>query len=659
MVAMTGRTRTVPRRVRMIFSIMANPHRIGILRILNSKGPTTYSELKIKAGFTSKNDSGKFAYHLRKLLRQSLITLNKSEKKYSITNLGKLIVSLAKQIEERSVIESGRMYVRLSQGMMEEFNPHKITQSLVREGGLSLDLARKITEEAEILIYRYQITRLTGPLIRDVANSLLLEYGYEEYRNKLARMGLPAHSIHEVLSTESYADEAGSEDLLIKAGRSVYEEFLITNNLFKDVADFHLAGDLHIANHGLWFLLPDTVFFDLNKMVSGGIDIDHKLNYIPQMPAAQSLDGLTTLISMHLSLSFREATREVVLDGLAPLLFPYYKQPSDMREKLVSAFATASVSNSSRGQAAVSFRIKTGESLEINDVILDAYKRYVEITKYPRINLVVDYSDGKVASISSRLAAIISSGGNIAFAKGPVSYNGIANATRNNLPSVQMDSVSINLPRLALESNNDEVYFRANLATLMEPVLESMIIRRRYVTDLIRKGLGPLLTKSTSHMQQGSVSMSLNLVGLSEASTILGEQDESELLKSTTSTAAKVADKKSKKSGGDIRVCMVEGGGAARLLSLDAAKFGRISLQNVITGDSSYSEGISIDASDIYAAGSLAARRHEEIAQVLSGGLVTFVDIKPNSSQTMIESAIIDATKSLSFFRPRLRPDIP
>ena len=92
------------KRVRMIFSVMARPNRIDILRILNSKGPLTYSELKSLAGFKSKKESGKFAYHLRKLLRQSLVALNKSERRYTITNLGKLVLSLARQIEERSII---------------------------------------------------------------------------------------------------------------------------------------------------------------------------------------------------------------------------------------------------------------------------------------------------------------------------------------------------------------------------------------------------------------------------------------------------------------------------------------------------------------------------------------------------------------------------
>ena len=94
-----GILQSTSKRVRMIFSVMASPNRIDILRILNSKGPLTYSELKSLAGFKSKKESGKFAYHLRKLLRQSLVALNKSERRYTITNLGKLVLSLARQNE--------------------------------------------------------------------------------------------------------------------------------------------------------------------------------------------------------------------------------------------------------------------------------------------------------------------------------------------------------------------------------------------------------------------------------------------------------------------------------------------------------------------------------------------------------------------------------
>jgi len=77
-----------------------SPHRSDVLRILKSKGPLTYSELKSLAGFKIEKDSGKFAYHLRRLLRQSLVAFTKSRRRYKITNLGILVLHLAEEIEK-------------------------------------------------------------------------------------------------------------------------------------------------------------------------------------------------------------------------------------------------------------------------------------------------------------------------------------------------------------------------------------------------------------------------------------------------------------------------------------------------------------------------------------------------------------------------------
>ena len=79
---------------------MASPNRIDILKILTLEGPQTYSDLKSLAGFKSEKESGKFAYHLKKLLNQSLVAFNKSETRWKITNLGKTVLSLAEKIKE-------------------------------------------------------------------------------------------------------------------------------------------------------------------------------------------------------------------------------------------------------------------------------------------------------------------------------------------------------------------------------------------------------------------------------------------------------------------------------------------------------------------------------------------------------------------------------
>ena len=150
-------------RIRSIYSVIASPNRLEILRIINTQGPLSYSELKTLAGFKSKKESGKFAYHLRKLVRQLLITLNRQERKYTITNLGRLILNLTKQIEEHSIIESGKLYVRTSHSGMVEFNADKILQSLVKESDMPVELAQKITSETESRLQKFSTTYLTAP----------------------------------------------------------------------------------------------------------------------------------------------------------------------------------------------------------------------------------------------------------------------------------------------------------------------------------------------------------------------------------------------------------------------------------------------------------------------------------------------------------------
>jgi len=83
---------------------------IDILEVLNSTKAQTYSELKSLAGFNPKLDHGKFAHYIRKLtggyhgfesIRHPMVVLNKSNGKYRITSHGKLVLILARHIEER------------------------------------------------------------------------------------------------------------------------------------------------------------------------------------------------------------------------------------------------------------------------------------------------------------------------------------------------------------------------------------------------------------------------------------------------------------------------------------------------------------------------------------------------------------------------------
>ena len=289
------------KRVRTIYSVIASSNRLDILRILNSKGPLSYSELKTLAGFKSKKESGKFAYHLRKLVKQMLVTLNRSDRRYNVTNLGRLILNLTRQIEEQSVIESGKIYVRTSKEMMEEFKPDKILQALVKEAGMPVDLAQKMTSEAEARLYKFQTSYLTAPLIREIVNALLIEHGYEEYRHKLTRIGLPIHDVTQMLKQSTRSDN-GVSSLVTQTSKEVFSEYLLLNQLSRDVTDAHLSGDIHISNLGVWGLKPDTAFVNLSSLPVQGIKVKGKLLSSVKINKAENFSDSIANIVLLLSL---------------------------------------------------------------------------------------------------------------------------------------------------------------------------------------------------------------------------------------------------------------------------------------------------------------------------------------------------------------------
>ena len=655
-----GLLQSTSKRVRMIFSVMASPNRIDILRILNSKGPLTYSELKSLAGFKSKKESGKFAYHLRKLLRQSLVALNKSERRYTITNLGKLVLSLARQIEERSIIESGKMYVRTSHDSIEEFNSHKIIQSLVREGSLPLELSQKITEEVENRIYKFQTTYLTGSLIREMVNNVLLEHSYEEYRNKLARLGMPVYDIQEMFTNVENVQN-GAEDILFKTGKNVLAEYLLTNTLPKDVADSHLSGDLHITNPGIWSLVPDVVFLSLKELIEEGLQLGGKSLGVSRVSQPKTLDDLSIILPMILSLVSKEASQEIIIDELQAVLAKTSKNLGDIEKSLLDIFKLSSTSISyDKTSTIISFRLALSTDPKITKVILSAYKSYLEMTPLSKIGLVIDYEKGKISEVSDIISTIISLGGNVIFSKGSCSTNGILKAEEKHIgTSIKLGSITINLPRLAFESNKDETYFRARLALLIKPAIDSMVLRKKDISDLTRRGINPLLSKNTQFMQKNSMSLILNLVGLKEAVfSILGHKDDKdgqEILYKVLQTAVDVASKKGKEAGVNVTISMVDTDGISRFTTLDSEKYGKNSVQNS-TSSGLYSQGFSINStnsSDLTPKNELISQ-YSKISKILNGGLLLKINFDKKSKTTELKSVIEKMGSLTSSFKPIL-----
>src|SRR5947209_7621519 len=492
-----------------------------------------------------------------------------------------------------------------------------------------------------------------------MVNSVLLEQGHEDYRHKLARFGLPGYDIHEMLTNVDGVHN-GVEGLLFKTGKSVFGEYLVLSTLPKDVADSHLSGDIHITNTGLWSLLTDTIFVNIKELVEDGIDLRGKFLGVKRTTSPASLDEFVTSLSLLTSLLVKEASQEVIMDGLVTVLQKYLKNLSNVEEKIANCFAKISTApRFGKNGTLASFRIPITSEPKIVEAVLSAYKKYVKSTPVPSIGLIIDYEKGKLGEFSDILADIIALGGRVMFSKGLASNKGFAKGDAKNVgaTSINLQSLSINMPRLAFESNKDETYFRARLALLMKPALAAMSLRKKEISDLTRRGLNPILANNTQYMQKGSVILVVNLIGLKEAVFgILGYENDKagqEILSKVIATAIEVSAKKGKEMSDNVTISMTESDAAARFSGLDGEKYGKMSVLQYVEGES-YSEGIVLNASEIEGMNQKTDKVVEanHMSKSLNGGLLVQLKIPDNTDTAGIKKAIEKASELVNSFRP-------
>lgn len=624
-----GILESTSKRVRMIFSVMASPNRIDILRILNNKGPLTYSELKSLAGFKSKKESGKFAYHLRKLLKQSLVGLNKSERRYTITNLGKLVLNLARQIEEKSIVESGKMYVRTSHQTMEEFNSHKIIQSLVREANLSLEQATKITEEVENKIYKLSTSYLTSRLIRDCVNYVLLEHGLEDQMNRLIRVGIPIFDLDKTLNNSNNSLRNGISDLIIDISKNILSDYFV-NSFQKDILDIHHNGEIHLDTLDHWGIGPDTVFIDIEK-VKSNLNLKGHFLFLPRT-FDQSIFNL--VLPLIISILQREISKEIVIENIDKIFRDY--QMDKISDYFSLSLILSSISIQYVNPPFVTLVISSKESNNLLIQMLKGYASYIQQVGLPNFGLFMNHAKSLSDDVLSLIAKIVKLGGTIILSQESIlSSRGIRKLNDTSLlPNIVLNSLTINLPRLAYQSNKDETYFRTKLALLMKPSISTLLLKKEMLSKNIQHNILPTLSNVLGFPEVGSTTIVVNLAGLNESIyDILGYsiEDGFDIVKKVLKTANDVLLGFSQTNTEKFGVSMINDGSSTRFVILDADKFGKL------THDfQSYSQGVVVTRGILENDNSI-SENLMQLDSLMSGGLHIKLDITGASEQELID----------------------
>ncbi|NLE05150.1 MAG: helix-turn-helix domain-containing protein, partial [Crenarchaeota archaeon] len=324
-----------PHRARgvKVLKAVSSPMRLQILNLLFDQGALTYTELMNKLKMNPSRDAGRFAYHLKFLLKAALVEVDSEAKKYFLTDLGKMVLDVADRVEKRAVKTKG-MLVRTSHFTFEEFDANKIANSLIKEAKMPADLAQKAAKDTEKLLLKSKIKYLTAPLIREIVNATLIEKGMEDYRHKLTRLGLPVHEVMALVETKDRNEE--NESALAAAGKTVFREYMLLNAFPRDIADAHVSGTLHVNGLSSWVLKLNEVMHDLRFFFQKGFKIDcvNVMKHAESPP--ESFEAALTMAFNILLLTNQEVNNTQTIDHFNVFLSPFIVgiNPQQVKESL-------------------------------------------------------------------------------------------------------------------------------------------------------------------------------------------------------------------------------------------------------------------------------------------------------------------------------------
>jgi len=589
------------------------PVRLHVLKLLVSKGPLPYTEMMYEVKLDPVRDAGKFVYHLKTLGKAGLISIEKGTKKYSITDLGKILVEFSRDLEEYIAVKRGRMFVRTSRMTIEEFDRTRIARSLLTEAGMPQTLADEVAAEAEDRLLKFGIIYLSGPLVRELVNVILIERKLEEYRHKLTRLGLPVNDVT-VLLREAGQKQFDASWVQQSAGQRVTEEYVLMNSLPRATVDAHLSGQLHLENASSWFLKPSIFFHEARLFLHKGA---------PSTSPPSSLeDALGSLLKI-VRAAEREVSSEQVFDHFNIILSPFIRGlPRQRVQEAITRFINDlnwdGLSNTIPARVSIGLDHQvpihlqnleavgpsgksegiygdfSREAEEIFTTIIDACLEIGRQQPVLNPSIIVRTHDRKMESTDELLNLAFESSAKYSvpnFLIQPFEHN---YSTSSEGPILAEDrdwtkgagaivgTVQLNLPRTAYESSRkDERLLQAVQAGTLEAV-KALQLKQQAINDRVSEGVLPLLAwqaNGANYYDPQRAHGEIGLLGLAEAVKYHTQNDIWE--KSSAAFSGKIVEAArravAEADARDIRIRVgvhASPEAAARFASIDAEKYG-------------------------------------------------------------------------------------
>jgi len=556
----------IPKKV---LSAISSSTRVKILQLLSRQSPLPFTQIMQMMNLEPTTDAGRFGYHLRELKTSNLIKGDESG--YNLTELGKKIVEFIWGLIDYSRSEIIKeIPVRTSEYAIDQFDRKRITESLIREAGVPNDLAEEIAKETEEQLMNAEVKYLTAPLIREVVNSILVLKGHEQYRHKLTRLGLPPFEILRILKdSNTHPINSNPETVQKLVSDAIFEQNLLLNILPMDIADAHLRGDISIPNANFFILRPNSIQHDLRPFFAEGFIAD-KDSLAVSLNPPKNFNQALMLTAKLIEFSQIHTSGTQSFDFFNIFLAPFIKNLSreQIKENLFLFFKElGSTYIGPGGQLPYStlnleygipkFLINTpivgntigcygdylDESLKLLDVILDVLIEGDHHGKpffYPHQIFKIRkkaLTDPEIESLLLKTHELVIKWGTPFLANltldwqtSNVNYTGVFDRLDcswkddyelDTLRTGNLDSVFINLPRIAYESKQNDDTFLEKLEERIQIAISALTIKRNQLyMRLFEDRILPLLTypiKGENYFRLECSTNAISYVGLPDA----------------------------------------------------------------------------------------------------------------------------------------------
>ncbi|MCL2786390.1 MAG: anaerobic ribonucleoside-triphosphate reductase [Methanomassiliicoccaceae archaeon] len=146
------------------------------------------------------------------------------------------------------------LFVRTSDEEIRKWDKSKIFEALVRETDIGEDAALIVSREVEKMIAKMELEYITAPLIRELTNAKLVEYGLETIRKQHTRLGVPVYDAREIIMSpnkENANVPHGPEATNLTLAENIKKEFALLEVFTPDIADSHMSGLFHLHDLGM------------------------------------------------------------------------------------------------------------------------------------------------------------------------------------------------------------------------------------------------------------------------------------------------------------------------------------------------------------------------------------------------------------------------